>query len=416
VKLRRVEAAEWIASTGGQRRLDLAALTEERRAVEAICARVRSEGDAALADLGRRFDGWSAARGEDLAIPPDAMRAALGRLPAADRAALELASARIASFHRAQTFTPSVEAEGRRLLTMPVRRAGVYVPGGRAVYPSTVLMSVIPARIAGVAEVAVATPPRSDGTVADAVLAAAAIAGADVVYRMGGAQAIAALAYGTASIDPVDIVVGPGNVYVTLAKREVFGSVGVDAIAGPTEIMVIADRTAPPRWVAADLASQLEHDPMAWAVLVTDRAELIAAVESELAAFAGEAANCVAILARSLDEALDIANRFGPEHLALQVEDAERFVPAVVNAGAVFVGPTSAVSFGDYVIGTNHTLPTAGSARFGSPLGVHTFLRRMAVATVREKDVAQLAGAARALAAMEGFPAHAHAVEVRLDA
>jgi histidinol dehydrogenase len=276
-------------------------------------------------------------------------------------------------------------------------------------------MSTIPARVAGVREIVVATPPRSDGTVADPVLGAAAIAGVDSLYRIGGAQAIAALAYGTPAVAPVDVVVGPGNVYVTLAKREVFGTVGVDAIAGPTEIMVVADASARPRWVAADLVSQLEHDPMAWAVLVTDSASVLDAVEAELAPVPGDAANCVAVLASSIEESIDIANRFGPEHLALEVEDAERLVPGIENAGAVFVGPLSAVSFGDYVIGTNHTLPTAGSARFGSPLGVHTFLRRMAVATVREGDVAALAAAARSLAAMEGFPAHARAVEVRVD-
>ena len=415
MRLRRFTAAEWLAANPAPRRLDLGALDDERRAVQEICRRVRTEGDAALAELGLRFDGWAPERPEDVVLSRDAMRAALERLPEGDRAALELAAERITGFHRAQLFAPSVESDGRRLLTMPVRRAGAYVPGGRAVYPSTVLMSTLPARIAGVAEVVVATPPRRDGSVADPVLAAAAIAGVDAVYRVGGAQAIAALAYGTGAIPAVDVVVGPGNVYVTLAKREVFGAVGVDAIAGPTEIMVVADRTARPGWVAADLRSQLEHDPMAWAVLVTDSPELVDSVDRELAPDGAEAANCVSVLTPSLEEAIEVANAFGPEHLALEVEDAERWVPEVVNAGAVFVGSRSAVSFGDYVLGTNHTLPTAGSSRFGSPLGVHTFLRRMAVASVGEADVPRLAAAARAMAHMEGLPMHARAVEVRLD-
>jgi histidinol dehydrogenase len=415
MRLHRHDVRGWLAASPGPRRLDLSAVAEEKRAVEEICERVRVDGDAALAELGRRFDGWAPARPEEIVLGPEAMAGALGRLPAADRAALELAAERITSFHRAQAYAPVVESEGRRLLTMPVRRAGAYVPGGRAVYPSTVLMSVIPARVAGVAEVVVATPPRADGSVADPVLAAAAIAGVDAVYRAGGAQAIAALAYGTPNVPPVDVVVGPGNVYVTLAKREVFGAVGVDAIAGPTEIMVVADRSATPRWVAADLVSQLEHDPMAWAVLVTDSAGLLDAVDAELADAQGDGANCVSVLTGSMEEAIAVANRFGPEHLALACEGAERLLPSIVNAGAVFVGPRSAVSFGDYVIGTNHTLPTAGSARFGSPLGVHTFLRRMAIAEVAATDVADLAEAALALARMEGFPAHARAVEVRLD-
>jgi histidinol dehydrogenase len=271
--------------------------------------------------------------------------------------------------------------------------------------------------------VAIATPPRPDGTVPPPILAAAAIAGVDVVYRLGGAQAIAALAHGTASVPRVDVLAGPGNVYVTLAKREVFGSVGVDGIAGPTEILVVADNTAPANFVAADIASQLEHDPRAFAVLVTDSEDLAAAVEREFEELLPRlerkevvgAANACIVVVESIDVALEVANDFGPEHLELIVEDAEHWVGAVENAGAVFVGPFAAVSLGDYVIGSNHTLPTAGSARFGSPLGVHNFLKRTSVAKLDSADLEMLEEPARAIARLEGLTAHAYAVEVRLD-
>jgi histidinol dehydrogenase len=284
-------------------------------------------------------------------------------------------------------------------------------------------MTVIPARVAGVAEVVLATPPRSDGTVPTAILAAAHIAGVDAVYRIGGAQAIAALAYGTASIPRVDVVAGPGNIYVTLAKREVFGAVGVDGIAGPTEVMVIADAHARPDFAAADLAAQLEHDPLAWAVLVTDSSGLADRVEEELRSLISgleraqiiNAANCCLIVAGNLKEAVSLVNEFAPEHLLIVAEDARRLATQVENAGAIFVGPYSTVPLGDYVAGPNHTLPTSGAARFASPLGVHTFLKRTSVISLDRDDLEMLRDACVRLAALEGLSAHAHAVEVRLE-
>ena len=326
-------------------------------------------------------------------------------------------------FHQRQVQPETIGSPGLKLLTRPVRRAGVYAPGGRAAYPSTVLMTVIPARVAGVDEVVLATPPRPDGSVPSAILAAARIAGVDAVYRVGGAQAIAALAYGTASIPRVDVVAGPGNIYVTLAKKEVFGSVGIDGIAGPTEVLVLADAAARPDFVAADLAAQLEHDPLAWGVLITDSAELADRVVAELEDLVRgleraeiiRAATCCVIVADDMDQAVDLANDFAPEHLLVVAEDADRLAARVRNAGAVFVGPFATVPLGDYVAGPNHTLPTSGAARFSSPLGVHTFLKRTSVLSLNRGDLETLHEATVRLAELEGLGAHAHAVEVRLE-
>jgi len=284
-------------------------------------------------------------------------------------------------------------------------------------------MTVIPARVARVPEIVLATPPRADGSVPAAILAAAHIAGVDVVYRVGGAQAIAALAYGTASIPRVDIVAGPGNIYVTLAKKEVFGSVGVDGIAGPTEVMVIADASARPDFVAADLAAQLEHDPLAWAVLVTDSSPLADRVEEELQSLVSgleraeiiRAANCCLIVADDLEQAVHLANDFAPEHLLIIAEDAGRLATQIENAGAIFVGAYSTVPLGDYAAGPNHTLPTSGAARFASPLGVHTFLKRSSVLSLNRGDLEMLREACVRLATLEGLTGHAHAIEVRLE-
>ncbi|OLE97392.1 MAG: histidinol dehydrogenase, partial [Cyanobacteria bacterium 13_1_20CM_4_61_6] len=314
---------DWLDSPLSRRRLDLSELSEERKVVAEIVRRVAAEGDPALRELGQRFDGWAPAEGEPFAVGRAAMEAARDRLPNAERSALELAARRIREFHTSQTFADVAGPPGLKLLTRPVRRAGLYVPGGRAAYPSTVLMTAIPARVAGVREVVVCTPPAADGGLPTAILAAAAIAGVDEVYRAGGAQAIAAMAYGTAGIPRVDFIAGPGNIYVTLAKKEVFGVVGVDAIAGPTEIMVVADGRARADFVAADLASQMEHDPLAWAVLVTDSAALADAVEEEFSGLLARldraevvaAAHLAVILADDLEQAFQVANDFAPEHL-----------------------------------------------------------------------------------------------------
>lgn len=420
---RRFDKQSWLDSPLSRRRLDLLQFAKERAEVAEICARVANEGDGALREYSRRFDGWAPADGETFEVPKADVAAAVERLPSADLAALEFAARRIRDFHAKQVQMSTAGVRGLQLLTRPVRRAGVYAPGGRAAYPSTVLMTVIPGRVAGVAEVVLATPPRSDGTVPTAILAAAHIAGVDGVYRMGGAQAIAALAYGTGSIPRVDVVAGPGNIYVTLAKREVFGAVGVDGIAGPTEVMVIADAHARPDFVAADLAAQLEHDPLAWAVLVTDSPGLADRVEEELRSLISgleraqiiNAANSCLVVTGSLDEAVHLANEFAPEHLLIVAEDADRLLTQVENAGAVFVGPYSTVPLGDYVAGPNHTLPTSGAARFASPLGVHTFLKRTSVISLERDDLEMLSDACVRLAALEGLSAHAHAVEVRLE-
>ena len=423
MSIRRYDLGSWLDSPLSRRRLDLAGLETEQAVVREICARVRAEGDRALAEYSERFDGWRPAPEDGFRVPREEIDGALRRLAPGDRAALEFAARRIRQFHETQTYEPVTGTPGLKLLTRPVRRAGVYVPGGRAAYPSTVLMGAIPARVAGVKEVVIATPPATYGSVPVAILAAAAVAGVDEVYRLGGAQAIAALAHGTATVPRVDVLVGPGNVYVMLAKKEVFGAVGIDSLAGPTEILIVADAGARPDYVAADLASQLEHDPMAWAVLVTDSPELADRVEEEFAnlvrgldrALLIEAAHCCVVVVGDLDQAMQVANDFAPEHLELIAADPAPLAAKVENAGAVFVGPYAPVSLGDYVAGPNHTLPTAGAARFSSPLGVYNFLKRTSVASLNRGDLEMLREACVALANLEGLTAHAHAVEVRLE-
>ncbi|HEV2141803.1 MAG TPA: histidinol dehydrogenase [Candidatus Dormibacteraeota bacterium] len=421
--VRRFDVGSWLDSPLSRRRMDLSQFAKERATVAEICSRVMAEGDAALRDLGKKLDGWAPAEGESFEVPRASLRSAAERLPTADRAALEFAAKRIRQFHERQVQPGSVGSPGLKLLTRPVRRAGVYAPGGRASYPSTVLMTAIPARVAGVEEVVLATPPRPDGSVPSAILGAAHIAGVDSVYRVGGAQAIAALAYGTATIPRVDVVAGPGNIYVTLAKKEVFGSVGVDGIAGPTEVVVVADAGARPDFVAADLAAQLEHDPLAWGVLITDSSQLAARVEAELddlvrgleRAEIVRQATCCVIVTDDMAQAISVADDFAPEHLLIVAADGDRLAAQVRNAGAVFVGAYATVPLGDYTAGPNHTLPTSGAARFASPLGVHTFLKRTSVLSLNRGDLETLREASVRLAELEGLGAHAHAIEVRLE-
>jgi histidinol dehydrogenase len=417
--VKRFDAASWRESPLSGARFDLSRFAAERAAVAEICERVRTEGDAALRELGRRFDGWAPAAGESFEV---ALERESERIDDADRDALELAAGRIREFHEHQRPTQS-EGGSLRLVTRAVGSAGLYAPGGRAAYPSTVLMTAIPARVAGVERVFLATPPRADGTISPAILAAARIAGVDAVYRVGGAQAIAAFAYGTETIPRVDVVAGPGNIYVTLAKREVFGAVGVDGIAGPTEVVVLADGGARPDFVAADLAAQLEHDPMAWGVLVTDSDRLAARAVEELEDLLRDLeraeiirqANCCVIVVADIDEALRVVDDFAPEHLLIVAADAESLSARVRNAGAIFVGPYATVPLGDYTAGPNHTLPTGGAARYASPLGVHTFLKRTSVLNLSRGDLRHLRDATVRLAALEGLGAHAHAVDVRLE-
>jgi len=421
--VKRFDVGSWLDSPMSRRRLDLSQFGQERAVVADICTRVATEGDKALRELGQKFDGWAPGADETFEVPQRDLAAAADKLAPADRSALEFAAQRIRDFHARQVQPTLTGLPALKLMTRPVRRVGLYAPGGRAAYPSTVMMTVIPARIAKVPEVVLATPPRADGSVPSAILAAAHIAGVDTVYRVGGAQAIAALSYGTSTIPRVDVVAGPGNIYVTLAKREVFGAVGVDGIAGPTEVMVIADAKARPDYVAADLAAQLEHDPLAWAVLITDSVQLADRVEEEFESLVRglereaiiRKATCCLIVAEDLDQAMQLANDFAPEHLLIVTSDASRRATQVENAGAVFVGPYATVPLGDYVAGPNHTLPTSGAARFASPLGVHTFLKRTSVLSLNRGDLEMLRDACVRLAEMEGLSAHAHAVEVRLE-
>jgi histidinol dehydrogenase len=393
--------------------------------VRSIIAEVRTGGDAAVRDLTERFDGC---RLDDLRVPAADLQAALDGAAPDLRAALEVAAERIREYHAAQLDAPepTIERDGVTLreVAVPVDRAGLYVPGGRATYPSTVLMTAIPAQLAGVAERVLCVPPAADGTVPAATLAAAALAGVTEVYRIGGAQAIAALAYGTETIRPVDVIVGPGNRYVALAKREVAGTVGIDSFAGPSEVVVVADGSVPAAFAAADLLAQAEHGPGGSAVLVTwnpDVADAVDAAVDDLLADAPRRADITATLATGgrivlVDDALaalDAVNVIAPEHLELLTADPHSLVPLVRNAGAVFLGPWAPAALGDYVAGVNHVLPTDRTARFASALRVDTFRKHLHVVDATEAGLTALAPHVRALAAAEGLDAHARSVDVR---
>jgi len=396
-------------------------------AVARILADVRERGDAALRDWTARLDG---VRLERFAVPREAWRAAWEGLDPALQDALRLAADRIRAFHQQEPLHSwlSWNAEGSALgqRIVPLRRVGVYVPGGTAPLPSTLLMSVIPARVAGVEEIVVATPPGGDGEVAPVILAAAYLAGVTALYRLGGAQAVAALAYGTESVPAVDKVVGPGNLFVTLAKRQVFGQVGIDGLPGPTETMVIADETARPAWVAADLLAQAEHDVLATAILLTPHRPLAEAVQREVARRL-EALSRAEIIARSLtgqggivlvrdlDEAVALANGYGAEHLCLAVADPWALAGRVHNAGGLFLGEHSFEVLGDYVAGPTHVMPTMGTARFASPLTVRDFVKVISLFALSPAEAARLSGPAARLAEAEGLTAHAAAARLRCE-
>lgn len=397
-------------------------------AVEEILGAVRARGDAALLELTARFDGFRAASVAALAIAWDEFDAAERALGPQVRSALVYAAERIERYHAAALPKSwRITDEHGSLLGQelrPLGRVGIYVPGGRAAYPSTVMMTAVPARVAGVAEIVLVTPPGRDGRVNETVLAAARIAGVTEGWRVGGAQAVAALAYGTATIRRVDKIVGPGNVYVALAKSRVFGEVGIDMVAGPSEVLVVADGGADPEWVAADLLAQAEHDPMARAVLVTDAPDLVSRVASSLTeqlgrlarrAIAGEAlrANGALVLVGSLEEAVELANRLAPEHLELLVRVPQALLPRVRHAGAVFVGSQTPEVVGDYVAGPSHVLPTAGTARFASPLGVEDFLKRTSIIEYSSAGLQAALPHLVTLADVEGLGGHRAAGEVR---
>ncbi|MBM3487228.1 MAG: histidinol dehydrogenase [Alphaproteobacteria bacterium] len=398
--------------------------------VAAILESVRRDGDAALLDHTRRLDRVAADSVAALRVDAGEIAAARARVAPAALAALELAAERIEAFHRRQmpAALDYTDEAGVRLGARwtAVGAAGLYVPGGTAAYPSSVLMNALPARVAGVARIAMAVPAPG-GALDPLVLAAAERAGVTEVWRIGGAQAIAALAYGTATIAPVDKIVGPGNAYVATAKRLVFGTVGIDMIAGPSEILVVADAANDPAWIAADLLSQAEHDPSAQAILITDSAtfaeSVAAAVEAELArlprqavARASWAAHGAIIVVGTFDEAPALVDRIAPEHLELAVAAPDALFARIRNAGAVFLGRHTPEAIGDYVAGPNHVLPTARSARFASGLGVLDFLKRTSFVALDAAGLAAIGPAAVTLAEAEGLAAHARSVAVRLGA
>ena len=392
-----------------------------------ILARVRAHGDAAVLDCTRQFDRRTVENVAELALSADDLAAALARIPDSDAATLTAAANRIRTYHEHQveaswSFTDEHGNELGQKIT-PLDRVGVYVPGGQASYPSSVLMTIVPAKVAGVREIVV-TVPTPDDEVSDMVLAALSIAGADRVFTIGGAQAIAALAYGTQSIPRVDKIVGPGGAFVAAAKRQVFGLVGIDIIAGPSEVLVVADGSSDPEWTALDLFSQAEHDADAQAILVSPDSAFIDAVDAEMrrllptmarasliqASLEGRGA---LIQARDLAEAVEIANRIAPEHLELHVAEPEPLLADIRHAGAIFVGAFAGETLGDYAAGPSHVLPTFGTARFGSPLGVYDFVKRSSVIRVSPQGAAELADVAVPLATSEGLEAHARAAAVR---
>jgi histidinol dehydrogenase len=407
----------------GLRRVFGRELTAEE-AVRAILADVRHEGDAAVRRYTAAFDGVAL---EALEVTPAEVAAALAALDPAELDAWRLAVEQVERFHRHQPRAGWFDmgpdgALGQ--IVRPLARVGLYAPGGRNAYPSSLLMAAVPARVAGVGEIVVCTPPRRDGTLNPSILAVAALCGVDRVFRIGGAQAIGALAYGTASVPRVDKILGPGNIFVALAKRQVFGLVAIDQLAGPTETVVVADAGARPATVAADLLAQAEHDPMASAILLTPAralAEAVAAeVERQLAglerraiAAAAIADHGGAVVTADIEEAIALANEYAPEHLCLLVAEPWHWLDQVVNAGGVFLGDDSFEVMGDYIAGPSHIMPTGGTARFSSPLHVGEFLKITSVIALNRRGLGRLGPAAARLARAEGLTAHAAAVERR---
>ena len=398
-----------------------------QQVVDGIIARVRTEGDAALVELTTRFDRWDVAAAENLLVSRDRLQQAYESLPEPEREALRIASDRIRRYHERQVASSwqYVEEDGTVLgqQITPLDRVGIYVPGGKASYPSSVLMNAIPAKVAGVAEVVMCVPTPG-GEVNPLVFAAAWLAGVDTVITIGGAQAVAALAYGTATVPKVDKIVGPGNSYVATAKRQVFGEVGIDMIAGPSEILVYCDGLTPPDWIAMDLFSQAEHDEQAQSILICEDPGYLDQVEESLArllptleradiAQVSLSGRGAMIRVRNRDEAIALINRIAPEHLELSVADPEALLPAIRHAGAIFMGRHTPEALGDYCAGPNHVLPTSGTARFSSPLGVYDFQKRSSLIHCSPDGAAALSRVASVLARGEGLTAHARSAEYR---
>ena len=433
--LQLIDVARWREVTRDRRRFRVPVASEEDRqrlkaifgkdisteeAVEAIVDDVAARGEAALLEWTRRIDGVEPDRGAGDA------EAAWNSTPPELQAALRIEAERIRAFHEQQVDTARRGSSSIHLRPTPLARVGCYVPGGRAAYPSTVFMTALPALVAGVPSVVIATPPTPSGTAHPAVLAAAHLIGVDEVLPFGGAQAIAALAYGTETIEAVDKIVGPGNVFVTLAKRRVFGSVGIDGLAGPSEVLIVASDDAVPRWIAHDLVSQLEHDPLAWAACLTDSGRIAKAVVEEFEDVASSAARSgiiasasarhgYAVHCRDMAEALECVNDFAPEHLELQGTEAEALCDRVRTAGAIFVGGDTPVPMGDYIAGPNHTLPTGGAARFSGGLSVMDFMRWSSVTRLSRDQLKALGPIACTLAEAEGLTGHALSIRARLE-
>jgi histidinol dehydrogenase len=397
-------------------------------AVAGILADVKARGDAALLEYTRRYDRAQCDSVAALEVPRSELKAAGRRMPAPTRKALEAAVKRVRAYHRKQVagswrYRDAIGAELGQRVT-PLDRVGIYVPGGKAAYPSTVIMNAVPAKVAGVREI-IMVAPAPGGTRSDLVLAAAAMCGVDRVFAIGGAQAVAALAYGTATVPAVDKIVGPGNAYVAAAKRRVFGVVGIDMVAGPSEVVVVCDGKTDADWVAMDLFAQAEHDELAQAILITPNAAFLDAVaasmERQLAAMprreviaASLAKRGALIRCRDLREACEVVNRIAPEHLELSVERPDALLPRIRHAGAIFLGRESSEALGDYCAGPNHVLPTSRTARFSSPLGVYDFQKRSSVIRIPRKAAAKLGKIAAELARGEGLTAHAMSAEYRM--
>ncbi len=400
------------------------------KVVRKIIERVREGGDKELLALVRKFDESKIANSKQLEVSNEEWEAAGELIDAADRAALGKCAMRVREFHRKRI--PSsweVREEGGGTFghrVRPLERVGLYVPGGKALYPSTVIMNAVPASVVEVPEIIMATPAQPDGSVRPEVLMAARVAGVHRIFKMGGAQAIAAMAYGTETIPRVDKIVGPGNVYVATAKRLVFGDVAIDSEAGPSEVLIIADRSATPAWLAADLISQAEHDELASAILITTANSLVARVQDQIGKQLGELDRAkiarqslskrgAIIVARNMEECIELSNRYAPEHLVIAVDEPDGISKQIVNAGAIFLGHYTPVAVGDYIAGPNHVLPTGGTARFFSPLGVDDFLKRTSITRFEPAKLRELGADVIRLAAIEGLTGHGASIDLRLQ-
>lgn len=421
---RQIPAEEYPVSENMRQGLKgMFATDNPEQAVRKIIGEVRAGGDTALFDLIMKIDGIKLS---SLEVGKEQVASAYKAMDEELISALKLAAKRIHYFHNTQknAIWHEVDEAGLRQLVRPLRRVGIYVPGGTAPYPSTVLMTAIPAKVAGVGEVILVTPPGADGAVSPSVLVAADVAQVDRIFSVGGAQAIAALAYGTESIPGVDKICGPGNIFVMLAKKAVFGTVAIDGLQGPSEVLVIADETASVEHCATDLLAQAEHDSLASAIMLTTSRRLADNVQQELAcqlkelsrrAIAAESLEkgIIAVVA-SMDEAIELANLYAPEHLCLMTDEADSYIDKIYNAGCIVIGREATIVLGDYVAGPSHVLPTGGTARFSSPLSINDFLKYINIVSVDVASLKKLGPAASVIARAEGFDAHARAVEKRL--